>query len=63
MKGNGRVFQRGSIWWIVSYDNGRERRESSRSRERKEAVMLLRQRLVEAATGTGRHDARPVRLG
>ena len=52
MKGNGRVFQRGPIWWIAYYDNGRERRESSRSRERKEAVMLLRQRLVEVATGT-----------
>ena len=52
MKGNGRVFQRGSIWWIAYYDNGRERRESSGSHERKEAVMLLRQRLVEVATGT-----------
>ena len=52
MRGNGRVFQRGPIWWIAYYDNGRERRETSRSHERKEAVMLLRQRLVEVATGT-----------
>ena len=52
MKGNGRVFQRGQVWWIAYYDNGRERRESSGSRERKEAVKLLRQRLVEVETGT-----------
>ena len=52
MRGNGRVFQRGPIWWIAYYDNGRERRESSRSRERKEAVRMLRQRLAEVATGT-----------
>ena len=52
MRGNGRVFQRGQVWWIAYYDNGRERRESSGSRERKEAVKLLRQRLVEVETGT-----------
>ena len=51
MKGNGRVFQRGSIWWIAYYDKGREQRESSGSRERKEAVKLLRQRLGEVAFG------------
>ena len=51
MRGNGRVFQRGSTWWIAYYDNGREHRESSGSRERKEAVKLLRQRLGEVALG------------
>ena len=51
MKGNGRVFQRGHLWWIAYYDNGREQRESSGSRERKEAVKLLRQRLGEVASG------------
>ena len=51
MRGNGRVFQRGQVWWIAYYDNGREHRESSGSRDRKEAVRLLRQRLGEVATG------------
>ena len=51
MKGNGRVFRRGQIWWIAYYDNGRERRESSGSGERKDAVRLLRQRLGEVAMG------------
>lgn len=51
MKGNGSVFKRGQLWWIAYYENGKERRESSRSRERKEAVKLLRQRLGEVAFG------------
>ena len=51
MRGNGRVYQRGRIWWIAYYDHGKELRESSRSRERKDAARLLRQRLGEVATG------------
>ena len=51
MRGNGRVFQRGQVWWIAYYDHGRECRESSRSRDRKIAVRLLRQRLGELAAG------------
>ena len=51
MRGDGRVFQRGQIWWISYYHNGREHRESSKSRERKEAVRLLRQRVGEVAAG------------
>ena len=62
MRGNGRVFQRGSIWWIAYYDHGREHRESSKSRERKEAVRLLRRRLGELAAGTV-HDPIPKRAG
>ena len=57
MKGNGRVFKRGQLWWVAYYDNGREQRESSGSRERKEAVKLLRQRLGEVAFGVTRSAA------
>ena len=57
MRGSGRVYLRGRTWWIAYFDNGRECRESSRSRDRKEAARLLRQRLGEVATGTVR---RPV---
>lgn len=60
MKGNGRVFKRGQVWWIAYYEDGRERRESSGSRERKEAVRLLRQRLGEVAFGVT-HSAAPKR--
>ena len=53
MRGSGRVFKRGSIWWIGYYHNGREQRESSKSRDQKVAVRLLRQRLGELALGAG----------
>ena len=42
MRGNGRVFRRGSIWWVAYYHDGHEYRESSKSRERTAAVRLLR---------------------
>ena len=58
MKGDGRVFQRGKIWWVAYYQGGREYRESSKSRERKQAVRLLRQRIGEIAAGTT--EGRPV---
>ena len=60
MKGNGRVYKRGQLWWIAYYEDGREQRESSGSRERKEAVKLLRQRLGEVALGVT-HTAAPKR--
>ena len=59
MRGNGRVFQRGHVWWLAYYDNGREHRESSGSRERKDAVRMLRQRLGEVAAGALHAPQRP----
>ena len=59
MRGNGRVFQRGTIWWLAYYDNGREHRESSGSRDRKDAVRMLRQRLGEVAAGALHAPKRP----
>ena len=55
MRGDGRVFQRSQIWWVAYYVDGREHRESSKSRERKEAVRLLRRRIGEIASGTAQH--------
>ena len=51
MKGDGRVFQRGGVWWIAYRYGGREYRESSRSRHRNEAFRLLRQRVAEVTAG------------
>ena len=51
MKGEGRVFRRGTIWWIAYYCGGREYRETSKAADRKVAVRLLRQRVGEVATG------------
>ena len=56
MRGDGRVFRRGQIWWVAYYHDGREHRESSKSRERKDAVRLLRTRIGEIAAGTAQHS-------
>ena len=55
MRGDGRVFRRGQIWWLAYYHHGQEHRESSKSRERKDAVRLLRRRIGEIAAGTLQH--------
>ena len=55
MRGEGRVFKRNRIWWVAYYQDGQERRESSKSRDRKEAVRLLRRRVGETAAGTVQH--------
>ena len=52
MKGDGRPFKRGQIWWVAYYHEGREYRESSKSQDRKDAARLLRQRVGEIASGT-----------
>ena len=40
------------IWWIEFYANGRQVRESSKSRRYKDAEALLRRRVAEMETGT-----------
>ena len=55
MKGEGRVFLRKHIWWVAYYQDGKEYRESSKSRQRQVAVKLLRKRVGEVAAGTARH--------
>ena len=46
MGGMGRTFRRGPVWWIAYYQDGCEYRESSNSRFKRDAVVLLKQRLV-----------------
>jgi hypothetical protein len=45
MRGTGRIFQQGEIWWVAYYANGKERRESSKSMNAKDAKKLLKARL------------------
>ena len=52
-------FRRGQVWWAAYYQDGQERRESSKSRDRKDAVRLLRQRVGEVASGAVQHVAAP----
>ena len=47
IRGEGRTFQRGAIWWIAYSRNGHEMRESSQSPDERAARKLLRRRLEE----------------
>jgi integrase len=47
MRGDGRVFQRGSIWWVAFYVDGRQQRESAKTPDHDKAVKYLRSRLKE----------------
>jgi integrase len=47
----GRVFKRGSVYWIAYCFRGKEHRESSRSTKEAEALKLLKSRIGESASG------------
>lgn len=51
MRGMGRIFKRGSVYWIAYCYRGKERRESSRSDSESQARKLLKRRLGEIGTG------------
>jgi len=51
MRGMGHVYRRGHVWWVQYSFNGRKHRESTRSRNRGDAVRLLRSRLEEIGRG------------
>jgi integrase len=50
-KGNGSVFQRGAVWWVKYYRNGKAYRETSGSDKEAAARKLLRKRLGEIEVG------------
>ncbi len=51
MRGMGRVFRRGNIYWIEYWYRGKQYRESSRSTKESEARKLLKKRLGEMGLG------------
>jgi len=51
MRGMGRLFKRGNIWWVAYSHRGREYRESSRSTREADAGRLLKKRLGEIGRG------------
>ena len=51
MRGLGRLFKRGSVWWIAYYHRGKEYRESSDSESESQAKKLLKKRLGEINAG------------
>jgi len=50
MRGQGRSFKRGRVWWIAYYHRGREIRESANTTDPRKAGNLLRERLRTAGT-------------
>lgn len=50
-KGSGSVFQRGAVWWVKYYRNGKAYRESSGSTKDSDARKPLRKRQGEIAIG------------
>lgn len=53
-RGSGSIYQQktSAFWWIKYHRNGHTYRESSHSKERRDAVDLLKKRLAEITTGT-----------
>ena len=51
MRGLGRIFKRGSVYWISYYHRGKEYRESSESESESQARKLLKKRLGEMGSG------------
>jgi integrase len=47
-RGDGRLFQRGGVWWIAYYHRGQEIRESAKTDSEQKAGRLLRERLRTA---------------
>jgi integrase len=47
----GRIFKRGSVWWVAYYHRGEEIRESSNSDREVQAKQLLKKRLGEMGRG------------
>lgn len=51
MKGFGRVYPRGTVWWIEYWHRNQQYRESSKSPRRVDAERLLKRRLQEIGCG------------
>ena len=50
--GRGRIWRRGTVWWISYCENGSEQRESSKSTAYSVALDLLNKRKGEQQAGT-----------
>jgi integrase len=60
VRGHGRVFLRGNIWWCQFYDHGRQRRESTGETEERKALKFLDKCRGEVQAGIVR-DKRKLR--
>ena len=51
MRGDGHVYLRGKIWWIVYLVRGKQYAESAKSSNKRDAQKLLRLRLRRVSSG------------
>src|ERR1700746_3180700 len=51
MRGMGRIFRRGPVYWVAYYHRGKEYRESTHSENEKQARKFLKRRLGEITRG------------
>ncbi len=51
MRGMGRVFKRGSVYWVAYYHRGKEYRESTHCENENQARRLLKRRLGVTSRG------------
>ena len=57
----GMTYQRGTVWWVKYYRNGRPMRESSGSTKESDAIQLLKisgAGLLADSTTTSNHSSR-----
>lgn len=47
MRGDGRIFKRGETWWVAFYVDGREQRESAKTKDEAAAQKYLHRKLKE----------------
>jgi integrase len=51
-RGTGCLYQRGEVWWLKYFRNGRPFSESTGTHDKRKAQAILRQRIGEISTGT-----------
>ena len=57
-RGTGRIFQRGSTWWIQYYAHGQQIRVSAETDDPKKAAKFLRRKIGEVEAGVHRDTRR-----
>ncbi|HKD07676.1 MAG TPA: site-specific integrase [Bryobacteraceae bacterium] len=62
-RGTGTVYQRGDWWWVAYWVNGKQFRESAKTKDEAEAKNFLKKRQGEAVTGRRLAGADRVTIG
>jgi integrase len=58
MRGDGRIYKRGGIWWVSFYVDGHQQRESAKTNDEEKAGKYLRARIKEVHA----HEVDPTKI-